>query len=266
MPAILGGRQWFDAAGVARSRSRRQPAQAGSARRSFEASAAIAGQGVAILTPEFYADDVAAGRLYPALRSHSATMAATTGWPIRKIVATFRRSGPSGTGSSTRCGAHDLAKQHSITHFRRIEAAWRVLVREQAKVIVAIAGLHRLASCGSMKIWACVTSRWSPGSSVTRYPLGVTWTLFEGIIWQSPVMVVAVATEGIVRPTRWCVVGAHARRKRNHHTARMLRMGIFSVDECAAENAVSTSSRRPAMETCNRILTFQGSQNFAAQQ
>jgi len=54
--------EWFKAAGVenpdlaSRPRSR-LGAQA------FEASAAIAGQGVAILTPEFYRDDLASGRL-----------------------------------------------------------------------------------------------------------------------------------------------------------------------------------------------------------
>ncbi|KRB50759.1 LysR family transcriptional regulator [Rhizobium sp. Root708] len=53
---------WFAAAGVA------DPDLAGRPRsrlgaQSFEASAAIAGQGVAILTPEFYRDDLAAGRL-----------------------------------------------------------------------------------------------------------------------------------------------------------------------------------------------------------
>jgi LysR family transcriptional regulator, glycine cleavage system transcriptional activator len=39
---------------------------------SLEARAAVAGQGVAILTPEFYGDDVALGRLYQPfdLRAH----------------------------------------------------------------------------------------------------------------------------------------------------------------------------------------------------
>jgi LysR family glycine cleavage system transcriptional activator len=53
---------WFEAAGVP------DPDLAGRPRsrlgaQSFEASAAIAGQGAAILTPEFYRDDLAAGRL-----------------------------------------------------------------------------------------------------------------------------------------------------------------------------------------------------------
>jgi LysR family glycine cleavage system transcriptional activator len=56
-------KQWFAEAGVedlgleARPRSQ-YGAQA------FEASAAVAGQGVAILTPDFYADEIAQGRLY----------------------------------------------------------------------------------------------------------------------------------------------------------------------------------------------------------
>ncbi|EJL57173.1 transcriptional regulator [Rhizobium sp. CF122] len=53
---------WFEAAGV------HNPDLAGRPRsrlgaQSFEASAALAGQGVAILTPAFYRDDIAAGRL-----------------------------------------------------------------------------------------------------------------------------------------------------------------------------------------------------------
>ncbi len=53
---------WFEAAGVA------DPDLAGRPRsrlgaQAFEANAALAGQGVAILTPEFYRDDLAAGRL-----------------------------------------------------------------------------------------------------------------------------------------------------------------------------------------------------------
>lgn len=54
---------WFQSAGVS------DPDLAGRPRtrlgaQSFEASAAIAGQGVAILTPQFYVDELAAGRLY----------------------------------------------------------------------------------------------------------------------------------------------------------------------------------------------------------
>jgi len=53
---------WFKAAGVADPDLGSRPRSRLGAQ-SFEASAAIAGQGVAILTPEFYRDDLAAGRL-----------------------------------------------------------------------------------------------------------------------------------------------------------------------------------------------------------
>ncbi|MCA1404831.1 LysR family transcriptional regulator [Ensifer sp. IC3342] len=54
---------WFNAAGVRDpDLDARVPTRLGA--QSFEAGAAIAGQGVAILTPQFYADDVALGRLY----------------------------------------------------------------------------------------------------------------------------------------------------------------------------------------------------------
>jgi LysR family glycine cleavage system transcriptional activator len=55
--------QWFEAAGVADPDLASRPRSRLGAQ-SFEASAAIAGQGVAILTPAFYADDIAAGRLF----------------------------------------------------------------------------------------------------------------------------------------------------------------------------------------------------------
>ncbi|RVG69422.1 LysR family transcriptional regulator [Sinorhizobium meliloti] len=54
---------WFRAAGVRDADlDGRVPTRLGA--QSFEAGAAIAGQGVAILTPQFYTDDVALGRLY----------------------------------------------------------------------------------------------------------------------------------------------------------------------------------------------------------
>lgn len=55
--------QWFRAAGVEDPDLASRPVSRLGAQ-SFEAGAAIAGQGVAILTPEFYADDIALGRLY----------------------------------------------------------------------------------------------------------------------------------------------------------------------------------------------------------
>jgi LysR family glycine cleavage system transcriptional activator len=55
--------QWFAAAGVHKhDLATRTRSRLGS--QSIEASAAMAGQGVAILTPTFFADDIAYGRLY----------------------------------------------------------------------------------------------------------------------------------------------------------------------------------------------------------
>lgn len=54
--------QWFAEAGVPDPGLQGRPRSRLGAQ-SFEASAAIAGQGVAVLTPEFYADDLASGRL-----------------------------------------------------------------------------------------------------------------------------------------------------------------------------------------------------------
>ncbi|MBB4243451.1 MULTISPECIES: LysR substrate-binding domain-containing protein [Rhizobium] len=54
--------QWFQEAGVPDPGLQGRPRSRLGAQ-SFEASAALAGQGVAILTPEFYADDLASGRL-----------------------------------------------------------------------------------------------------------------------------------------------------------------------------------------------------------
>lgn len=56
-------RLWFAAAGVKDPDLEGRPTSRLGAQ-SFEARAAVAGQGVAILTPEFYGDDVALGRLY----------------------------------------------------------------------------------------------------------------------------------------------------------------------------------------------------------
>ncbi|RAX42661.1 LysR substrate-binding domain-containing protein [Rhizobium tropici] len=54
--------QWFREVGVPDPGLQGRPRSRLGAQ-SFEASAALAGQGVAILTPEFYADDLASGRL-----------------------------------------------------------------------------------------------------------------------------------------------------------------------------------------------------------
>ncbi len=54
---------WFTAAGLPQADLEGRPSSQFGAQY-FHAAAAIAGQGVAILRPEFYADDVALGRLY----------------------------------------------------------------------------------------------------------------------------------------------------------------------------------------------------------
>ncbi len=55
--------QWFRAAGIHDLGLEERPSSQYGAQ-AFEASAAVAGQGVAILTPAFYVDEVAQGRLY----------------------------------------------------------------------------------------------------------------------------------------------------------------------------------------------------------
>lgn len=57
-------RLWFEAAGLPDVDLEGRPTSRFGGIQAFEAAAAIAGHGVAILKPEFYADDVALGRLY----------------------------------------------------------------------------------------------------------------------------------------------------------------------------------------------------------
>lgn len=57
-------RLWFAAAGIDDIDLASRPTSRFGGIQAFEAAAAIAGHGVAILKPEFYADDVALGRLY----------------------------------------------------------------------------------------------------------------------------------------------------------------------------------------------------------
>ncbi len=88
--------QWFEEAGVPDPGLQGRPRSRLGAQ-SFEASAAIAGQGVAVLTPEFYTDDLAAGRLiqpfdilcsdssdywlaYPESRRHTPRIRAFKNW------------------------------------------------------------------------------------------------------------------------------------------------------------------------------------------
>ncbi|MBB3607140.1 LysR substrate-binding domain-containing protein [Rhizobium sp. BK602] len=88
--------QWFEEAGVPDPGLQGRPRSRLGAQ-SFEASAAIAGQGVAVLTPEFYADDLASGRLiqpfdilstdgvdywlaYPETRRHTPRIRAFRDW------------------------------------------------------------------------------------------------------------------------------------------------------------------------------------------
>ncbi len=96
---------WFAAAGLPEADLEGRPISRYGAQ-SFAASAAIAGQGVAILKPEFYADDVALGRLiqpfelramdgsdywlaYPEARRHSKKITAFREF-MRKMMPTFR--------------------------------------------------------------------------------------------------------------------------------------------------------------------------------
>jgi len=93
--------QWFKEAGVPDPGLQGRPRSRLGAQ-SFEASAALAGQGVAILTPEFYADDLASGRLiqpfdilssdntdywiaYPENRRHTPRIRAFRDWLLREF-------------------------------------------------------------------------------------------------------------------------------------------------------------------------------------
>eukprot|EP00913_Durusdinium_trenchii_P008162 g7659.t1 len=104
-PADVWWRIWFNAAGLPEADLQGRPISRFGAQ-AFEAAAAIAGQGVAILKPEFYADDVALGRLiqpfelratdgsdywlaYPESRRHSAKIRAFREF-MRRAMPTFR--------------------------------------------------------------------------------------------------------------------------------------------------------------------------------
>ncbi|WP_313198395.1 LysR substrate-binding domain-containing protein [Rhizobium sp.] len=104
-PGDIWWPHWFAAAGLDEAELEGRPISRYGAQ-SFEAAAAIAGQGVAILKPEFYADDVALGRLiqpfdlsatdgsdywfaYPEARRHSKKITAFREF-MRKMMPTFR--------------------------------------------------------------------------------------------------------------------------------------------------------------------------------
>ncbi len=104
-PGDIWWPHWFAAAGLPEADLEGRPISRYGAQ-SFEASAAIAGHGVAILKPEFYADDVALGRLiqpfelratdgsdywfaYPEARRHSRKITAFREF-MRKMMPTFR--------------------------------------------------------------------------------------------------------------------------------------------------------------------------------
>jgi LysR family transcriptional regulator, glycine cleavage system transcriptional activator len=93
--------QWFHEAGVSNPDLESRPRTRLGAQ-SFVASAAIAGQGVAVLTPELYADDLAAGGLiqpfdlvchdgadywlaYPESRRHVAKIKAFRNWVLNAM-------------------------------------------------------------------------------------------------------------------------------------------------------------------------------------
>lgn len=96
---------WLKAAGLDEADLKGRPLSRFGAQ-TFEAAAAVAGQGVAILKPEFYTDDVALGRLiqpfelratdgsdywfaYPEARRHSKKITAFRNF-MRKMMPTFR--------------------------------------------------------------------------------------------------------------------------------------------------------------------------------
>lgn len=104
-PGDIWWPHWFAAAGLPEADLEGRPISRLGAQ-SIEAAAAIAGQGVAILKPEFYADDVALGRLiqpfelratdgsdywfaYPETRRHSKKIVAFREF-MRKMMPTFR--------------------------------------------------------------------------------------------------------------------------------------------------------------------------------
>ncbi|MGA1832014.1 LysR substrate-binding domain-containing protein [Rhizobium wenxiniae] len=104
-PGDIWWPHWFAAAGLDEAELEGRPISRYGAQ-SFAAAAAIAGQGVAILKPEFYADDVALGRLiqpfdlsatdgsdywfaYPEARRHSKKITAFREF-MRKMMPTFR--------------------------------------------------------------------------------------------------------------------------------------------------------------------------------
>ncbi|TNM62869.1 LysR substrate-binding domain-containing protein [Aliirhizobium smilacinae] len=104
-PGDIWWLHWFAAAGLPEENLQGRPISRLGAQ-TIEAAAAIAGQGVAILKPEFYADDVALGRLiqpfelratdgsdywfaYPEARRHSKKITAFREF-MRKMMPTFR--------------------------------------------------------------------------------------------------------------------------------------------------------------------------------
>lgn len=104
-PGDVWWSHWFAAAGLPEEELHGRPISRFGAQ-TIEAAAAIAGQGVAILKPEFYADDVALGRLiqpfdlratdgsdywfaYPETRRHSKKISAFRDF-MRRMMPTFR--------------------------------------------------------------------------------------------------------------------------------------------------------------------------------
>ena len=107
-------RTWFDAAGVHDAHLERRPrARLGS--QTFEATAAIAGHGVAILTPAFYRNEIASGLLmqpfplicsdertaywltYPETRRHQPKIRAFRDWLLGEIADQAAALDPSAT-------------------------------------------------------------------------------------------------------------------------------------------------------------------------
>lgn len=79
---------WFKQAGVANYSIEKRPISRLGAQ-NLEAAAAIAGRGVAMLTPAFYADDIAAGRLIQPFK-----LLATDGHAYQLVYPAARRNSP----------------------------------------------------------------------------------------------------------------------------------------------------------------------------
>ena len=94
---IPGGREWFEEAGVgAVDLSDRPDHSLGT--QHFEGMAAMAGQGVALVNPFFFAAELASGRLVQLVRPRASRPTGATGSSTRRPGGARPRSRPSATG------------------------------------------------------------------------------------------------------------------------------------------------------------------------